>query len=151
MSAPGGGPALRAEAIAGARYLTGEDPTGYVLACYERSHAAAAAGDDPPVVLVDAALDSLVRLGAFPARIADGYARWFRPFGPLRRRLILLLAILENSPPTDQPLNSAREGSAVAVAGGMAVALLGSGVCLVLGVVLLGPLHLVALLRSRPR
>ena len=142
---------LRAECRAYARYLVGQQPTEYVLACYERSWHSAAAIPAGGLPLLDRSLLSMARLGSLPARIADGYARVFRPFCSLRRRLILLLAILENSPPSDRPLNSAQTGSGPGIVARMALTLLASSACLVAGIVLLGPLHLVSLLLGRSR
>lgn len=142
---------LRAECRAYARYLIDQQPTEYVLACYERSWTSAAAVPAAGLSLIDRGLLSLARLGRLPARIADGYARIFRPFCSLRRRLILLLAILENSPPSDRPLNSARTGSGPGIGVRMALTLLASSACLLAGIVLLGPLHLVSRLRGLAR
>jgi hypothetical protein len=41
----------------------------------------------------------LARQGVWPARMADAHARIFAPRTALRRKLILLLAILETTPP----------------------------------------------------
>ena len=131
------------------RYLVSQDPTPYVLSCYQRACSSIASG--APLSLIDRGSLALARLGAGPARVADAYARVFRPYGPLRRRLILLLAILENSPPSDRPLNTAREGSRSAIMAGMALTLLGGGGCLLLGIVLLGPVHLASILGGATR
>jgi hypothetical protein len=89
---------------------------------------------------------ALARLSPLLVRIADAYARWLRPFGPLRRRVILMLAILENAPDTAPELNSARVGSRTRVLAGVVASLLGSVLCLLAGLLLLGPLHLVSAL-----
>lgn len=137
--------ALRSECRALCRYLVGSDPSDYVLRCYERSvPSAGPAGNRTP--LIDRTLVAVAGYGTLAARVADGYARVFRPYGSLRRRLILLLAILENSPPSAGPLNQSREGSTPGVVAGMAVTLLASGACTLAGIVLLGPVHLVTLL-----
>ena len=130
---------LGAECRVFCRYLARQEPTPYVLSCYQRARDPVSEGAFP---LVDRAALALACRGAGPARVADAYSRMFRPYGPLRRRLILLLAILENSPPSDRPLNAAREGSRPAIVAGMLLTLLLGGVCLLAGVLLLGPLHL---------
>jgi len=151
MASPPSRDALRAECRAYTRYLIGAEPSDYVLDCYERSWPAAAARPEEGTALIDGWLLRFSRLGGLPARIADGYARLFRPFSSLRRRLILVLAILENSPPSHLPLNSAVTGSAPAIALGMLMTLAGSGLCLAAGLLLLGPLHLVSTLAGRAR
>jgi hypothetical protein len=151
MAAPPAPEALRAECRAYCRYLAGVEPSEYVQTCYERSWSAAAGNRDEASPLIDRCLLRVSRLGGLPARIADSYARLFRPFSTLRRRLILVLAILENSPPTHGFLNSAKTGTGAGIALGMLVTLLGSGLCMAAGVVLLGPLHLATLMASRAR
>jgi hypothetical protein len=123
------------------RYLIGLDPNEYVMQCYVRALPSTAAHFGSRS-LIDRSLLGLARLGPLPARIADAYARLFRPTAPLRRRLILLLAILENSPPTAAPLSSGREGPVPVMALEAGLALLGGLACLAAGIVLLGPLHL---------
>ena len=132
---------LGAECRVFSRYLARQEPTLYVLSSYQRLCRL-----DPlslaPLSLIDRGSLGLARRGSVPARVADAYARIFRPYGPLRRRLILLLAILENSPPSDGPLNAAREGSRAGILVGMVLTLLAGGLALLAGILLLGPLHL---------
>ncbi|HEV8150637.1 MAG TPA: hypothetical protein VGP61_10680 [Gemmatimonadales bacterium] len=144
-------PALLAECRALCRYLIDADPSEYVVSCYERAWQSAATATEHVLPLIDRSLLRMARVGALPARMADAYARMFRPSAPLRRRLILLLAILENSPPSAARLNSAMLGRRPAIGAGMAATMLASAVCLVAGIMLLGPLHLLSLLTSRPR
>ena len=131
------------------RYLVRQEPTPYVLSSYQRLCRL-----DPrslaPLSLIDRGSLGLARRGILPARIADGYVRMFCPYGPLRRRLILLLAILENSPPSDAPLNAATEGSRARIILGVSLTLLAGSACLLAGIVFLGPLHLVSAMRRRP-
>jgi hypothetical protein len=138
---------LAAECRVFCRYLADLEPSAYVLACYQRAGPTVPAGSSR--FLIDRALLSVARWGSLATRIADGYARMFRPYAPLRQRLVLLLAILENSPPSDVPLNSAVEGSRPAIMAGMALTLLTGGVCLLAGILLLGPLHLVSVLGGK--
>lgn len=131
------------------RYLTGRPPTDYVLACYRRARDFAPGASQPPAP-IDRALARAARLSRGTARLADAYARWLRPAGPLRRRLTLLLAILESAPDTHEWCNGAERGSRLLVslrlAGGVAL----SAGTLVLGLAAFGPLHL-ATARARPR
>ncbi len=132
---------LGAECRVFCRYLADQEPSPYVVNCYQRAWLSTLPAE-LPLAFIDRGSLAIARWGTLPARIADAYTRVFRPYGPLRRRLILLLAILENSPPTDRPLNAAREGSRPAIMTGMLLNLLAGGVCLLAGIVLLGPLHL---------
>lgn len=131
------------------RYLARQEPTPYVLRSYQRLCQL-----DPlsaaPLPLIDRSMLTVARWGVLPARSADAYARMFRPYGPLRRRLILLLAILENSPPGDAPLQRASEGSRTRIVAGVVVSLLAGAACLLAGTLLLGPLHLVGKTRRNP-
>lgn len=51
------------------------------------------------------------RAGGLRLRMADVYARFRRPGALLRRKLVLMLALLEMAPPTHRPLNTPRRGS----------------------------------------
>lgn len=147
----GAGAAADAECRVFSRYIADLEPSDYVVRCYRRAlpSATAAAGGDSAF---DRILLEVGRLGALPLRVADGYSRCFRPRSALRCRLLLLLAILENSPPSAGRLNSARQGSFVGLCVRVAGALSLGGLSFVAGVVLLGPLHLASvLLRHGPR
>jgi hypothetical protein len=137
---------LIAECSVFCRYLTGQAPSEYVLTCYGDAAPSTSGFAQEPLPLIDRGLLGLARKGRLPARIADSYARIFRPHSLLRRRLILVLAILENSPHTAAELNSALEGSRAAITARIGLTLLASAACLSIGIVLLGPLHLVTLL-----
>ena len=133
---------LHAECRAFTRFLTAGTTTPYVLASYERLLPSASIGAAAESRLIERALVSFARRGAVPARIADSYARFFLPRSLLRRRLVLLLAILENSPTTERPMNSAIVASPVAVFGRLAVIGVAFAASLLVGVVLFAPLHL---------
>ena len=151
MTATAGSELLSAECRAFSRYLIRQDPTDYVSRCYQAAWPTAAipAGERAP--LIDAGLLALARRGrgGVLTRIADAYARRFRPYAELRRRLILLLAILENSPGSAANLGAAREGSWLGSAARMGLTLLSGGGCLIAGMILLGPLHLLGRLAPR--
>jgi hypothetical protein len=127
-----------------ARYLCGANPTEYVASAYSRLLPSAAVSAETAGLLIERSLLAFARLGSPAIRIADGYAGVFRPRSALRRRLVLLLAILENSPPTARTLNTGDEGTAVAVVARLAATLVVSGVCALIGVLVLGPVHVVS-------
>ncbi len=87
---------LRQECRTFTRYLCGRDPDDYVERKYVEGDAVVLAGASP-VLAIDAQLTRFAAGGRVRARIADAYARIFRPHGLLRRKLIFLFAILENS------------------------------------------------------
>ena len=88
---------LRRECEVFSAYLLNQEPTDYVLLKYREGNAAC--GLDRPGSRIDRALLRAARTGVLGARTADSYARFFRGGGLLRKKLILLLAILENSAP----------------------------------------------------
>ena len=123
------------------RHLVGVAPNPYVLGRYEAAHAArpdaftAARGFGAFTV-------SLGRLGPFPARMADAYCRLFEPRGVLRRKLVLLLAILETTPPFHREFDAVR-GSRTAQAASLAAGLAAWALALGLGTLVLLPARLV--------
>ncbi len=141
--------ALRQECEAFSRYLAGARPTEYVLARYRAGHGGIPYRADSRVHPLDVRLVDAGRQGGVSLQAADAYSRFFRPHGPLRQKMILLLAILESSPPAHEGLHSAARVPAIAglaaVAGQVGLSL----GCLALGVLRFGPLH--ARLRLRDR
>jgi hypothetical protein len=130
------------------RYLVGIEPTPYVIATYARGHRQLPANLVPPDAL-DQRLLGFARRSASHARLADSYARWTRPAGILRQKLVLQLAVLEVSPPAHAWVNDAVEGRLpiVVVKVGWAVGL--SILHLAAGALIFGPAHLLEILRSR--
>jgi hypothetical protein len=141
--------AIAAECGVFARHLTDDEPTPYVIACYERLLPSA---KRPPAVeglLIERALLSMGRAGGVRLRMADGYACLFRPRGGLRRRLVLVIAILENSPSSARLFNSGEEGSFVAVSARMMASMAVSALCTLGGVLVFAPVHLASALLPR--
>ena len=79
------------------RYLSGAEPSAYVLAKYAQAHRLGLPQLEPESRF-DELLVAFARGGTFRAYVADAHARGFRPASLLRRKLVLLLAILECSP-----------------------------------------------------
>lgn len=135
-------PALERECRVFCRYLLGADPTAYVTERYVAAHEArpdlVARTQFDPVIL------RLAVSPVVPTRVCDAYARICAPRSLLRRKLSLLLAILESSPevfrkvdtvaPVPRPVLVAR------LIGQLAIWLLALGV----GAVLLLPLQALA-------
>lgn len=135
---------LRRECAAFSGLLTGNTRTAGVEAKYISAHAATPHLLDPPAEAVDAMLVRAARRGPVSLRCADMYARFFRPGGALRRKLVLFLAIAESAPVTHTHLNGAHEQSLPrALMRVAAVMVIGGGI-LVMALVRFGPAHLVA-------
>ena len=105
---------LAAEARVFGRLLTAGDAPPAAVAAYVTAHDQEVFRRGTPFQMK---LARAAARGVFSARMADGYARLFDPYGPLRRKLVLMLAILECTPPTHRVLDAP-------VGGGFAGALL---------------------------
>lgn len=108
---------------------------------YARSHASLPVSD---ATRLDHWLVAIARTGPLSASLADAYARVARPYGLLRRKIVLALAVLESSPSSHAKFDTALvSGPAFAW---LALSALGMRWALrtILAVVLLGPVHLVA-------
>ncbi len=130
---------LARECDAFARYLIGAVPADYVARKYREAHAVserfAARGR------FDALLVRVGSRGPMRAAVADAYACLLARRSALRKKLILLTAILESSPANCGWKDQADAGSAA----GFTLRLIGCGVGfavrLAAAVVTLGPLH----------
>jgi hypothetical protein len=94
------------------RYLTGFSPSPYMVGKYRGWHekpgaAAALKSDSFDQYLVEAA-----SRGPGWARLADSYASRFRKCSALRKKLVLVLAILECVPPACEALDAVDRGGA---------------------------------------
>ena len=144
MPVPGN--TLDLESAALTRYLAGTGPSDYIRRKYREGHAAIPyrlKGDEDAF---DAMLVVVARGGTVRSRVADAYARIFRPHGALRQKLTLLLAILENSPDVHRRFTGGGRGTLAAIAG-ISASLFIFSISLLAGLLLLGPAHL--LLRGR--
>jgi hypothetical protein len=143
MADPGPETNLTRECRAFARYLADAPPPAAMTDYYVAAHEAIpfAARGEPGGV--DAVLLRVSRLGGPALRMADAYARICTPTGPLRQKLTLALAILENCPETQARLNRAATGSRARVLTGLAGTTLASALALGFGVLIFGPIQLV--------
>ncbi len=126
------------------RFLTQHVATPYVLSSYARLLPSAQVSAAAESRLVERALLSFARRGVLATRIADSYARFFLPRSLLRRRLVLMLAIVENSPLTERPMNSAIVTSPLVVVVKLGVIGVAFALSLLAGVILFAPLHLLS-------
>ena len=121
------------------RLLTGEAATAGIIAKYCEAHAVLEGC--VPESAIDRRLTRVARAGAPLARVADAYARLFAPNSAFRRKLVLLLAILESSPPFHARIDRTEPRGPVMTIGRLALAG-GIGVmAAVAGMLLFGPMH----------
>jgi hypothetical protein len=131
------------------RYLVGRDPGAGALAHYERWHATngnAEAASAPPI---DRVLVAVARIHPVATRIADAYCARLRRVSLLRRKLVLVLALIECSPETyalvEEPRSSGRAGAWARLVASGAV----EGLAFVAGAIVLAPVHAVLALARR--
>ena len=141
----GARPALEDEAHAFSLALIGAAPDAYVAAQYARAHQNLPL---QPATPFDRVLLALAARGPWALRAADGYARIFAPTSALRRKLCVLVAILESASPSDAAFASAETPRAAVV---VQLLLTGVGFALLLGagVIVLAPIHLASRLKAR--
>jgi hypothetical protein len=88
------------------RYLIGKEPNDYVQRKYREAHRS------PPLAHIDYSnpsdsfLVKLARISPWNTKLIESYARVFHQSSLVRKKLILLLAILESCAPTDSYLDS---------------------------------------------
>jgi hypothetical protein len=129
------------------RLLTGEDATAGIIAKYRDAHAVLEGC--VPVSAIDRRLTGVARAGAPLARMADAYARLFAPNSAFRRKLVLLLAILETSPPFHARIDRTEPRGLVTTLGRLALAGVLGVLAALAGMLLFGPMHVWARLAGR--
>ena len=92
------------------RYLAGLDATDDVVRAYQRAHDVSTLKLNAATPM-DRALLQLASGGATMARIADSFAAPIAPGGALRKKLVLLLAILESRGASASRVDRAVPGS----------------------------------------
>lgn len=145
-------PAISPEALARecsvfARYLTGKGPGAYLLGWYAHAHTAR------PAFAPENAFDRfLLRVaGTSPALalLADSYASFFARHSALRKKLILILGILESLPPEagfDERIEESSPAAAILRMGARGVLF---ALRLALAVIVFLPFHLLLSLRAQ--
>ena len=95
------------------RYLIGRRPSDYARAKYRAGHRAGGGGPGDVGPSFDDELLEFGRRGPWAMRVADSWASRFSPGGKLRRKLVLLLAILESDGATSSRADSPEPGGPV--------------------------------------
>lgn len=131
---------LAREFEAFARYLGTTTPPEAGAMAYTR--AAASAGT--PGDRLDRWLLAMARGSTMGCSLADAYCRLARPYGVLRRRLVLALAVLESSSVTHAAYDSAIASRAATAWLAMGAAGMGWMLRTLVALLLIGPLHLAA-------
>lgn len=99
---------LERECTTYAAYLSGMAPTPYLVEKYLDFHQKL--GEKARADAFDSFLIEVSARGRIWARLADSYARIFRPDSLLRKKLILVLALLECTPPSFEALDRVPAG-----------------------------------------
>jgi hypothetical protein len=109
---------LSAECQAFTRYLIGQQPSAYVIDKYVQAHAISPELKEALTPLDEFLLDA-ASSRPWLLRLVDPYTSAFARTAMVRKKLILLLSILETSFPShqvfDSPNSGGRRGAAVAV------------------------------------
>jgi NADH dehydrogenase len=136
---------LDAECRVFTNHLLGCDPDDYVIAKYRAAHAAMPALSQ--FIDGDPALIEFARRSPMRTRLADSYAALFAARSVLRRKLVLLLAILETSPATYRMVDARLAGSWAGTVIGMVASGVGAVAALAIGTIVLAPVRMLS--RSR--
>ncbi|SRR5712692_4694078 len=119
-------------------FLVGAEPSGYVVERYRAAHAMSRTYIPPD--RFEMWLVRLARSGPFWTKLTDSYARVFAPRSALRKKLVLVLAILETCPPyyrAWEPGGTARRSALLLVLGARGLGFLGA---LAVGTLVCSPL-----------
>lgn len=122
-------------------YLIGAKPTDYVLRKYQDAHATGSIGQENKLQPFDRVMLSLASVQPFATRIVDAYASVFFRNSSVRRKLILLLAILESCAPYHHQLDSVDCGSPGVLLFKMTLKGLAWGIVFVAAIVTLVPVR----------
>lgn len=128
-------------------HLLGRMPSDYVTGKYAAAHGALPSlSEGTPF---DRFLVNFARWHWLTARVADAHASVFAPASLLRRKLVLLLAVLETCPPSYQDVDAAVGGKGPLVALRLAVKGAAGVVSLTAGTLFLAPTRLVLAIVGR--
>jgi hypothetical protein len=122
------------------RHLLGKSPSPYIVDRYCDYHAVSPAmnsGEDA----FDRVLTRFASRNAICAKVADAYASRFHRNSTLRRKLVLLLALSEVTPPFFHGIDHSDRLSRPALLTKLAVQGATFAAALGAGILLLGPLH----------
>ena len=130
---------LARECLILTRYLSGSDPTAAVVDAYQRAHVLGVVG--ARLARFDRLLTALAGRHPSLTRVVDSYATALARTSTLRRKLVLLLAILESSWPVCETIDLVSATSAAGVAWQIVVAALRHVALAIGGAALLTPIR----------
>ncbi len=129
-------------------YLVGAQPDGYILSKYRQAHSTSPQLSEPLPCATDQAFITIASKHPWLTRLVDSYTRILAPHYIIRRKLTVLLAILETSPATFRYFDLPDPGSKAM----LLLRVIGNAffftLSLALSLVVLGPIHLLSSLRS---
>jgi nucleoside-diphosphate-sugar epimerase len=142
---------LEAECRSFAAYLVGAAPISYIEEQYTKAAHAHGLGFDEEFPGFDRVTLALARRGRMLARWADAYCSIFHRGGPLRRKLIVLAAILEHVAPTNEVFDRVQSRHVALTVLSLAAYGWTSAVSLLLGAVILLPVRLLCWIATRSK
>lgn len=131
-------------------YLVGRQPSSYVVEKYCVAHHYVAALEEPAGSF-DRFLLRAALLHPLLLRLVQAYARIFAPTALARKKAVLMLAIVECSAPAHAVTQRARPQSRIGALTAACFATALFGFELLLGALLLAPIHVVAAAIARAR
>lgn len=140
---------LKDECRALTAYLIGAQPSAYVEAQYARAALVHGLAFDEDMSSFDGTTVRLARSNKLTARAADAYCGLLHRRGALRRKLILLSALLEHAAPTSNAFDKVVSRGGLLTFLSLAGYGVASGLSLLLGAAILLPAKLVCGLRAR--
>lgn len=143
MADAGADAALDRECVAYSRYLIGQAPSEYVIGKYREAHARDALPRDSLPGL-DPLLGAVARAHSLGAWLVDAYTAVFFKRAQVRRKWVLLVAILETSAPAADHFDAPDPGGRAALAARLAWRGAGLLLALALATPLFLPPHLLA-------
>jgi len=140
---------LDRECLAFSAYLIRQRPNEYVLAKYREAHDASGIVELKGGRFLDRLLVSAAVFHPIGAKLVDAYTAIFRKKSAVRRKWILLLAILESCAPTYRYFDSPDTGSNARLAAWLLWQGLSFILALGLSIILFMPMHLISAIWRR--
>lgn len=128
-------------------YMIGAEPDGYICEKYRQGHECVIFEDDDDVF--DVVLTKAVRRCSYLTILVDVYSAVFRRNGLFRKKLILLLAVLESYAPTYKQIDSVSVSSRSVLYLMAIKEIVTFSAALLLSVLAFGPFNLLCRLRVR--
>lgn len=122
-------------------YLINQPPGKYVMEKYQEAHRSGKSPDTGSSAF-DNLLVRIAKMNPFFTKLTDVYTSFFMKRAVFRKKLILLLAILESCPPSFNYVDSVIPSGKVMLFSGIAVRVLSYAFSLILSIIIFMPVHL---------